>query len=58
MRRLALAAVLIGTLIAPSGAALATAPDNTDLLVSATPEIDAVVTSAPSVIQLGFAKLF
>ena len=56
MRRLTFAAVLIGTLIAPSGAALATAPENTDLLVSATPRIDAVLTSAPSVIQLGFAE--
>lgn len=56
MRRVALTAVFIGALIAPTGAAAAGPPANADLLVAADPEIDAVVTSPPTDVRLRFSE--
>ena len=54
--RVAITAVFIGALIAPTGVAIAIAPGNVDLLVTADPDMDAVVTSAPRAVRLGFSE--
>ncbi|MEA2057964.1 MAG: copper resistance protein CopC [Actinomycetota bacterium] len=54
--RIAITAVFIGALIASTGVAVAATPGNADLLVAADPDVDAVVTSAPSAVRLGFSE--